>query len=105
VWRAKHLTIFSVPDPRPLVTGPHAARVLRLGDTKLTLSLGGPGSYRIAVRYSPYWTTTRGCVTEENDHMLRLTSPLGGRVDLSFKLGATRALQTLVGARPDGCAR
>jgi hypothetical protein len=103
VWRDAHITIFGVPGPRPLVTGPHPARVERLGDTKMTLVLGGAGRYRVAVRYSPYWTARHACVTEGTDEMLRVTTQTGGRVDLAFKVGAGRALETLVGRNPDGC--
>ena len=103
VWRDGHTTIFGVPRPRPLVTGPHAARVERLGDTSMTLLLGGPGRYRVAIRYSPYWTAQQTCVTEGPDEMLRVETPIGGRVDLAFKVGAARALKTLVGGEPDGC--
>jgi hypothetical protein len=106
VLRTRHLTIFAVPDPTPLVSGPHPARVMRLGDTSMTLALGGAGRYRVAVRYSPYWFATPGCVSEGKDKMLRLTSITGGSVRLHFAVGAGRALETLVGARPgDDCSR
>jgi hypothetical protein len=105
VWRDRHVTIFGVTQPRPLVTGPHPARVERLGDTTMTLVVGGPGRYRVAVRYSPYWTARRACVTEGEDEMLRVATPTGGRIGLAFKVGAGRALETLVGSDPDGCGR
>jgi hypothetical protein len=104
VMKSSHVTVFAVPHPVPLISGPHTARVLRLGDTNMTLQLGGPGRYRVAVRYSPYWTTTRGCVGEGRDKMLRITTPSGGQVQLEFKVGAVRALETLVGAGADECS-
>ncbi len=103
VLRTPDVTIFSVPHARPLVTGPHPARVIRLGDTSMTLWLGGPGRYRIAVRYSPYWNAMNACVTEGKDEMLRVTSSAGGRTKLAFKVGAIRALETLVGSGADEC--
>jgi hypothetical protein len=105
VWRDAHVTILGVPRPRPLVTGPHPARVERLGDTKMTLVLGGAGRYRVAVRYSPYWTARHACVTEGPDEMLRVATATGGRVELAFKVGAGRALETLVGRKSEGCGR
>ncbi len=104
VFRASHLTVFSVPKPVSLVTGPHPALVKQLGDTTMTLVLGGPGRYRVAVRYSPYWSTTSGCIGEGKDEMLRLTTATAGRVRLAFKVGAVRALETLVGSGPDECS-
>jgi len=105
VLRAHHLIVFAVPHPVPLVSGPHPARVAQLGDTNITLALRGPGRYRVAVRYSPYWSATQGCVTEGKDKMLRITTSAGGRVGLAFKVGAVRALETLVGAGPEECGR
>ena len=103
VLRTRHLTLFAVPQPIALVTGPYPARVLRLGGTSMTLALGGPGRYRVAVRYSPYWSTTKGCVSEGSDEMLRIVTSNGGDVRLAFKVGAVRALETLVGSGADEC--
>jgi hypothetical protein len=104
VMRAPHLTVFAVPHPAELVSGPHAARVTQLGDTTMSLTLGGPGTYRVAVRYSPYWNATKGCVSEGKDEMLRLTTRTGGDIRLAFKVGAVRALETLVGSGADECS-
>jgi hypothetical protein len=102
--RTHHLTVFAVPHPAPLVSGPHSANVTRLGDTSIAVRLGGPGTYRVAVRYSPYWSASKGCVTEGPDEMLRLSSSTGGNVHLAFKVGAVRALETLVGSGADECS-
>jgi hypothetical protein len=71
----------------------------------MTLNLASPGIYRIAVRYSPYWTAvdSTACVTKGDDGMIRLESPGQGRVMLEFRLKARRALNAMVGNRPD-CA-
>jgi hypothetical protein len=104
VMRTQHLTVFAVPHPTSLVTGPHRATVTSLGDTSVALQLGGPGTYRVAVRYSPYWSVSKGCVTEGKDEMLRLSTSAGGDVRLAFKVGAVRALETLVGSGADECS-
>ena len=104
VLRTRHITIFGVPQPRPLVTGPYPARLISLGDTSMTLWLGGPGRYRIAVRYSPYWTATNACITEGKDEMLRVTSSTAEEATVAFKVGAVRALETLVGSGADECS-
>jgi len=105
VWHGGHATIYAVPRPQRLVTGPHPARVTHLGDTKMTLHLGGRGSYRVAIRYSPYWTARGACVTEGPDEMLRVETQAAGSVNLAFKVGAGSALRTLVGSTPEGCSR
>ena len=106
VRRLTNVSIYAVPHPAKLVDGPYRARVTRLGQTSIAVDLGGPGTYRVAVRYSPYWDASRGCVTETKDGMLRLTSGGAGPVKLAFKFGAVRALETLVGSRDadDGCS-
>jgi hypothetical protein len=100
-----HLTIYSVPKPRRIVTGQGIPAVVEFAQTHMTLSVGSPGTYRIAVRYSPYWTAvdSTACVTKGDDGMMRLVTPTPGRVTLQFKVKAGRALAAMVGSRPD-CA-
>jgi hypothetical protein len=103
VFRGEHMTIYSVPKPRRMVTGTGMAEVVELGQTHMTVNLGSPGTYRIAVRYSPYWTAadSTACVTKGDDGMIRLESPRQGRVTVQFKVKARRALNAMVGNRPD----
>jgi hypothetical protein len=103
VLRTPDLTIFAVPRPRSLVSGPGPAVVERLGATSMTLRFGGPGTYRVAVRYSPYWHAAVGCIGRGDDGMLRVTVPARGADKLSFKVGAARVLETLVGAGDNDC--
>jgi hypothetical protein len=105
VFRGEHMTIYEVPKPERIVTGPGRAEMVELAQTHMTLDLGSGGSYRIAVRYSPYWSSgdSAACVTRGDDGMIRLESPSQGRVTLKFKLKTRRALNAMVGNRPD-CA-
>ena len=57
------------------------------------------------MRYSPYWGASTGCVLRGEDGMLRLSSAAAGTVKLSFKVGAARVLETLVGAGDADCSR
>src|SRR5436309_1469443 len=61
-------TIYRVPKPRALVTGP--ARVLELTQSQISLVLSRGGRFRIAVRFSPYWHPSAGCVLESPDGMM-----------------------------------
>jgi hypothetical protein len=94
-----------VPRPERIVTGPGMVEMVELAQTHMTLDLGSPGVYRIAIRYSPYWVAadSTACVTKGDDGMIRLESPRQGRITLKFKLKARRALNAMVGNRPD-CA-
>jgi hypothetical protein len=100
VHRSLHTTIYEVPQPKPIITGQGPARLLRLGQTQMVLEVGSPGHFRVAVRYSPYWTALngKGCVSKGYDGMLRVDSQRRGRIVLQFKFKATRALAAMVGA-------
>jgi hypothetical protein len=58
------------------------------------------GTYRIAVRWSPYWHASLGCLSEGKDKMIRLTTRHAHFVRLTFRVNATRALDEIVGQQP-----
>ena len=103
VLKAAHMTVYSVPKPRPMVTGPAPATVLELAQTEMLVRLGGPGRYRLAVRYSPYWSAVGACVTRGEDGMIRLRARRRGPVWLRFKVDTGRALAAVVGEKPRAC--
>jgi hypothetical protein len=103
VLHTAHITIYAVPKPRPMITGPAPATVLELAQTEMMLRFGGPGQYRLAVRYSPYWSAVGACVTQGDDGMIRLDASRGGPVRLRFKVDTSRALAAVVGAQPTAC--
>jgi hypothetical protein len=100
VHNTRHITIFVVPNPRPIVTGQGTARMVRLGQTQMVMEVGSPGHYRVAVRYSPYWSAKNdtGCVSKGEDGMLRVDAQGRGRIVLQFKAKPTRVLAAMVGA-------
>jgi MFS family permease len=102
VRRGPGFTIFEVPDPTPLVTGPHEAALVTLTETSARLQLEGPGVYRVAIRSSPYWHTSRGCVRAGSDGMLRLRVRRAGPVEIGFAIRRGDVLQTLTGEH-EGC--
>jgi hypothetical protein len=97
----RRLTVFELERATPIVTGPGRARVLRLTEAHAVLRLGRPGEYRVAIRYSPYWKSSSGCVMHGRDGMIRLVAPRAGVVKLAFDVDAQRALTTLAGGQPD----
>jgi hypothetical protein len=102
VFRTSKLTIYRVPEARPIVTGPGRGAVVRMTDARIIVALGRRGTYRIAVRWSPYWHTTHGCLLRGKDGMLRLTTPRAQTLRLKFVLSADSAFDTLTGA-PHTC--
>jgi hypothetical protein len=103
VFRDARLTIFRVPDPRPLRTGPGEATVLRFGHDRVTVRTGAPGAYRLGVRWSPYWHASAGCLTQAADGMMRLTTTRPGPATLRFESGLGAIVRHLTGERT-GCA-
>ena len=100
------LTVFEVPRPQRIVTGPTvgAASVLELTQTRVALQLREPGRYRVALRYSPYWRPSSGCVSKRDDGMIELVVPRGGLVRLRVDVDAGSALHELAGRRSIVCA-
>jgi hypothetical protein len=67
----------------------------------MLLRLERPGSYRIAVRYSPYWRSDAGCFSSGQDKMIRFQARRSGLMRLQFRVGAKRAFAAVVGGQPD----
>jgi hypothetical protein len=103
VFRGEHITIYSVPKPKPIVTGQGMVEMVELAQTRIVVDVGSAGSYRVAVRYSPYWVPTdwAACVTRGEDGMIQLDAARQGRITLQFEVRAGRALATMVGAGSD----
>jgi hypothetical protein len=100
VLRTAHLTIYEVPRRRPLVTGPARASVVRLGTTEGVLSVAAPGTYRVAIRFSPYWRASGACLASRRDGMIELIAARAGSIDLDFTVNVHRSVQVLTGRVP-----
>jgi hypothetical protein len=94
------VTVYAVPRPRPIVTGPGSPRVLSLSESRLRLRVGG-GTVRIAVRWSPYWRASDGCLSKGSDGMLRLRTLRPRVVGLAFRVDASHLLGALAGDPPE----
>jgi len=99
VFETPTTTIFAVPSPVPIVTGPRSPRVVALTQTKIVLDLNVAGTYRLAVRYSPYFAATGACLTKTKGGMTRLDVARPGRVRLAFAVTPGRALAALAGSK------
>jgi hypothetical protein len=83
-----------------MVTGPGSPRLTTLAESRVAVALPTAGTYRIAVRWSPYWHASHGCLTKGADGMVRLTTQRARVVRLTFGVNAVRALDELVGLQP-----
>jgi hypothetical protein len=104
VFWSPQVTIFEVPGAHRLVTGPGPAGVLEFTQTRIVLELTRPGRYRLAVRFSPYWQPSAGCVLRRKDGMVELAVQRGGRLVLRFDVNPGRALREITGRRSYSCA-
>jgi hypothetical protein len=102
VFRGAHITIYAVPQPRSILPG---GDVLSLSESEIVLSVPRPGTYHLAVRYSPYWHPSSGCAVHAKDGMMQLALPRAEVVRLDFSPSPGRALATLTGAPSRSCAR
>jgi hypothetical protein len=100
VFRSAKLTIYAVPQPQPIVTGPGAPAVLSLTESRFRVLVTTGGTYRISVRYSPYWRASDGCLSRGADGMLRLQTRAAQLVGIVFRVDAARALGALEGEAP-----
>jgi hypothetical protein len=100
----EHMTVYELPHATPLVTGPGGATVLWLWPQRLVATVDAPGTYRVRIRWSPYWHASTGCVSRTPDGLTKITTHEAGLVELRFGVSVKRGLQTLAGTIP-GCSR
>jgi len=100
VFRSTHVTVYEMPHATPIVTGPAPASVLWLWSSRLVLEVGAPGTYRVALRWSPYWQSAQACVAKAKDGMVLVRVPRSGLVDLTFALSVHSGLDALAGVTP-----
>ncbi|HEY2543395.1 MAG TPA: hypothetical protein VGH92_10125, partial [Gaiellaceae bacterium] len=100
VYADPAISIYRVPQFQPIVTGPAKARVVALTQSRIVVAVPRGGKYRIAVRWSPYWRTSDGCLSQGADGMLRLTTLHARTARIGFIVSADSALDQLAGQRP-----
>jgi hypothetical protein len=100
VFRTPEMSVYEVPHARSMVTGPAQPRITSLTESKIGVALRAGGTYRIAVRWSPYWHASLGCLSRGKDGMVRLTTRRAHFVRLTFRVNASRALEELAGEQP-----
>jgi hypothetical protein len=100
VFASPRLAIYQVPGARGIITGPRAPRLASLTESRITAVVHGGGMYRIAVRWSPYWHASLGCLSKGRDGMIRLATRRARAVRLTFQVSAARALEELAGQQP-----
>lgn len=100
VFTTRMVTIYAVPRPRPIITGPGRPALLKLGGSRLLVRTSRRSTYRIAVRWSPYWRASTGCLTRTADGMLRLDTASAAVVRIGFDVDGASLLDAFTGTAP-----
>ena len=96
VYRTKDWTIYRLPHPTPLVTGPATARVTSVGHTSIRGVVAAPGRYLLRTHYSEYLRLQAGagCVRPGPGSMTWLDLRKGG----SFSVTVPKSVDGLFDA-------
>jgi len=100
VFASRYVSIYAVPRPQPIVTGPGRPTVLALRESRLLIRIPRGGSYRVAVRWSPYWHASTGCLARRPDGMLRLRTHAAATVRLAFDVDARSLFDAFANTAP-----
>src|SRR2546423_1505890 len=103
VFASPSVSIYAVPQPQPIVIGPGRPELLALGESRLLVHISRGGTYDVAVRWSPYWHVSRGCLARSPHGMLRLRTPAAGTVRITFDVDAGSLFDAFVGSA-NSCA-
>jgi hypothetical protein len=87
VFTSEDWTIYRLPGATPLLTGPAGATVERLEHERIVARVAAPGTYRLRVRWSPYWRVHgKACVAPATDGMTQVVTRGAGRFTLESSL-------------------
>jgi hypothetical protein len=100
VFTTPHVSIYAVPHPQAIVTGPGRPALLSLRDSRLAVHVSRGGTYHIAVRWSHYWRASTGCLERGRDGMLQLRTATAGTVQIGFDVTMRGLFDAFVGSQP-----
>jgi hypothetical protein len=97
-WATREATIYALPDPTPILTGPGSARITTLTSSRIDGRLTRAGSYLLRVHYSAYLSVSRGslCLTATRSGMTRLVALRPGPFAIQAIESPTGVLATLL---------
>jgi hypothetical protein len=105
VFRSPQVTIFEVPRPEPILTGPGSPSVTRFDHAGIEGFLPAAGSYGLKVRYTRYWRVRAGtvCVERGGRGMTTIRAARAGRFAIAVPEGPGALVRSLVGRAPGRC--
>jgi hypothetical protein len=100
VFTTPEITIYAVPRARPIVRGPGSPAVLAFRESHLVLRVSRGGTFDVAVRWSPYWHASVGCLAPSSDGMVELLARGSGIVRIAFDVNPSSLLAAFAGESP-----
>jgi hypothetical protein len=97
VFATPVVSVYAVPRPQQMVTGPGHPAVLRLTREALVLHVTRAGVYRVATRWSRYWHASTGCLTRSGNGLLLLHAHQAGTVRIGFDVDTRSLLGAFAG--------
>ena len=96
VFTSRTGTIYAVPHPSPLLTGPGPSLITALGHQNVEGWAGRAGRYTLRVRYSSYWQVqpAGACIRPTERGMITLQLPRPGAWALRFPDNPAAALDS-----------
>ena len=93
VWRSADWRLLAVGGAAPLAQPP--AQLTALGTEGFAVHIPRPGSYRVAVRFSPYWAVSSGtgCVRQAPGGWTTVSSRHAGRLAVAIGFSLARIFE------------
>jgi hypothetical protein len=107
VLRLPSATVFELPHPTPLITGPARAAVTSVQSSRITGYADAPGNYLLRVRFSTYWSVTSGylCLAPGPHAMTWLRATRPGRFSIQAAETPGAVVDRLFDADANPCRR
>jgi hypothetical protein len=99
VFATHTVSVYAVPRPQPMLTGPGRPTVLALTREALTVHVSRAGEYRVAARWSRYWHASTGCLSRAENGLLLLRAHGAGTIRIVFDVDARSLLGAFAGTR------
>jgi hypothetical protein len=105
VFGDANVSIYELPRPAPILTGPGTPQITRLDHSRIEGTLTEPGTYSLKIRYTRYWRVRAGsiCVERVAGGMTRLRATRPGRFALAVPRRPAVLVRLLVGQPPAHC--
>jgi hypothetical protein len=96
VYRTVDWRIYELRHAQPMLIGPGRARIKAFHHDRIAAKVSAPGTYKLAVRYMPYWEIKRGavCVAEAVGGMTLLRVQRPGPLLLATEDGPTSLVRS-----------